>query len=654
MAAVGKMLDGRIFNSRIRSRNVTRKEKWLGYLLGPCGALLLNGILGGTFLNQFWTDVLKLGGVWGGAFLVVFPIVSKIIDVITNFIMGWIIDHTKTKQGKARPYLLLAAFLVPITGILMYIVPDMSPEWQAVWVMISYNLFCSFAYTIYNMSHSMMVPLSTRNSSQRGLLSVFNQVASIMVTGIFVALLFPMLFLPFMGSSKTVWIGVMSVICVAMFPIMLLEYYFTKERVSEEQGKTQTVKVPYVSQIKAVFTDKILVLLLAYCFISSIGSTLKTSTMVYYCNYVLGTYNDGITQVLINVIGGLPMGIGIFAVWPLAKKFGKARLTVFGLLLVAIGSLVSWIAPTNMYIVLTGQFIKNIGGLPGAYLFMALFADSFDHLEWKTGFRSDGFAMSVYSAIVVALVGVGTAVLNAFLTASGYIPPINAGSLAEAEAILAQNGWIPQMSLELYKPTLDGTFTIGIMQSEATMNAISFLYLGLELFTGLICAGLFAFVGVEKTLGKKQQMIRERQKKACEAEGKVWVAPEIRLEQEQKRAEEEAEADFRRELQARCEKKGLDYQTELEKHIEEVRIKEEKQAEKERLAKIKAEEKAKIAADKKAAKLAKLTPEQRRKYDARMEKRKAREDAAWEIERAKGEIIYNKMQAELAAKEAKQ
>ena len=58
MATAGKMLSGRIFNSRIRSRNVEGKEKWIGYLLGPCGALLINAILGGSFLNQYWTDVL--------------------------------------------------------------------------------------------------------------------------------------------------------------------------------------------------------------------------------------------------------------------------------------------------------------------------------------------------------------------------------------------------------------------------------------------------------------------------------------------------------------------------------------------------------------------------------------------------------------------
>ena len=72
-----------------------------------------------------------------------------------------------------------------------------------------------------------------------------------------------------------------------------------------------------------------------YFLIYTIGSTLKNTALVYYCNYVLGTYNDGVTQMLISVIGGIPMGIGIFAVWPLAKRFGKKNVSVAGFILYA-------------------------------------------------------------------------------------------------------------------------------------------------------------------------------------------------------------------------------------------------------------------------------------------------------------------------------
>lgn len=70
-----------------------------------------------------------------------------------------------------------------------------------------------------------------------------------------------------------------------------------------------------------------MIIILAYFLIYTIGTQFKNLSLVYYCNYVLGSYNDGKTQMLISVIGGIPMGIGIFAVWPLAKKFGKRNLT---------------------------------------------------------------------------------------------------------------------------------------------------------------------------------------------------------------------------------------------------------------------------------------------------------------------------------------
>ena len=647
-----KVLSQRFFNSKIRSQNVGGKERWLGYMIGPCGSLLFSAVMG-TYLNVYYTDVLNLGTVWGGMFLVIFPIISKIIDAITNVIMGYIIDRTHTKQGKARPWLLLSAPLLTVTGILLFVVPSGNMTLQIIWVMLSYNLYYSVALTIYNMSHNLLVPLSTRNTAQRSVLAVFNNIATIMMSGILVALVFPMLIIPSLGTSKDLWITCMSILSCITLPLAFLEYYYTKERVTLEGGETKQREVPYSLQLKAIFTDKYILILLGYFLLSTLTSQLKNISLPYYCNYVLGTYSDGITQTLINVIGGVPMGIGIFAVWPLAKKFGKKNVSVAGFVLYALGSLICWLAPTNMVIVLAGQFIKNIGGLPCAYIFMSLFSDSFDHLEWKTGFRSDSLAMSIYSTISVVLIGVGMSVLNACLNASGYIPPINAGTLEEAESILAANGWFSQLPIGDYHAAIDGTFTVGIAQPESTINVIAFLFVGLEVITGVISAILLSFVGVEKTLERKQQVIRARQRAAVEASGEVWVEPEVRAAEEQKQMDAEAEKAYRKELRERCEKKGLNYEAELAKHVEAVRAKEEKQAEKERLSKIKAEEKAKKAAEKQAQKLARLTPEQKQKRDARRLTQEKKDEARWLEEKAKGEAYYEKMQKALAAAEAK-
>lgn len=617
----GKLLNSRIFDSRVHSKNVTGQEKWLGYLLGPCGALLLNAVLG-TYLNVFYTDVLKLTTVWGGMFLVIFPLVSKVIDAITNVIMGYIIDRTKTKQGKARPWLLLSAPLLFVTGLLLFLVPSGNQTLQIIWVMISYNLFYSFAYTIYNMSHNLMCPLSTRNTLQRGELSVFNQISTIMMSGILVALVFPMAIMPILGVDKSLWIIVMGVLSGIALPLTLLEYYFTKERVTEEQMGQEEKKIPFLTQLKIVLTDKYMIVMFIYFLISTLAAQLKNLGLVYYCNYVLGTYNDGITQMLVSVIGGIPMGIGIFAVWPLAKKFGKRNLTLFGFLLISVGSLICWLAPTNLYIVLVGQFIKNIGGLPCAYVFMALFADGLDSLEWKSGIRCDGTAMSIYNIIAVAIIGVGTAIFNAMISGAGYIPP----ELVNGE-------------------------TVAAVQPDNVKAVITFSFVGLETFTGVILAGILIFLGVEKNIARKQAIIRERQKAAAEARGEEWIAPEIQTEIDEKNFLEESNKIFAEELKIKCEKKGLNYEQELEAHNKKVAEKRAKQVEKKRLTDEKTAAKLKKVEEKKAAKLAALTPEQLEAKKAKAKKRQERDNAAWKIELEKGELYYQKIQAELAAKQ---
>lgn len=130
---------------------------------------------------------------------------------------------------------------------------------------------------------------------------------------------------------------------------------------------------------------------------------------------------------------------------------------------------------------LIGQFIKNIGGLPCSYVFMALFADVLDHMEWKTGFRSDGLAMSVYNTISVAMVGICTGVFNGLLAGSGYVAPY-----------------------------YDAAGELVAVQSEAVQGVITFGFVGLETFTGIILAVLLIFLGVEKTISGKQAEIRAR------------------------------------------------------------------------------------------------------------------------------------------------
>ena len=639
------MLGNRVFNSKVKSKNVTNKEKWLGYLLGPIGALLLNAVLG-TYLNVYYTDVLKLTTVWGGLFLTIFPLISKIIDAATNVLMGYIIDRTKTKQGKARPWLLVSAPFLTITGILLFVVPSGNITLQVIWVIFSYNLFYSFAFTIYTMAHSLMVPLSTRNTVQRGGLSVFNQISTIMISGIVVALIFPMAIMPLIGVDKTSWIILMGILSGIALPLTLIEYYFTKERITEEKSDEEEKKVPFLLQLKAIFTDKCVVLLIIYFLIYTIGTTFKNIALVYYCNYVLGTYNDGITQTLVSVLGGIPMGIGIFAVWPLAKKFGKKNVTMIGFLIYAIGSAICWIQPNNLILVLIGQFIKNIGGLPCAYVFMALFADALDGIEWRTGFRADGMAMSIYSIITVAVVGICIGLFNLFLANYGYVAPITVGELqggADITNLITQLN-PDQISDLIANNKLDAS--IAFVQNSGVNNFITFAFVGLEVITGLACAGILFFVNIEKTINKKHEALVEREKAQYAKEGKKWLPADERNALEIQKQEQEAEEYYKQELKEKCIKKHLDFDKEYQIHLDKIKLAKEKQEEKQKVQ----AEKAKLKKEKYESK---LTPEKREKIANKEKKMNESAEKIWKVEKPKGEKDYEYYQGELLKYENK-
>lgn len=227
---------------------------------------------------------------------------------------------------------------------------------------------------------------------------------------------------------------------------------------------------------------------------------------------------------------------------------------------------------------------------------MALFADTLDHVEWKTGFRTDGTAMSIYSIIAVAIGGICTGVFNGLLGSAGYIAPED--SLQPITQTLEQmftwgrnNGVNFQTFIQ---NTTTNTWMTVFNQSDAVTNVITFAFVGLEVITGIVLAGLLIFLGVEKTIKKKQTLIREAQKVAWEKEGKVWIEPEIRAAEEQRLLDEESEKVFRDELALKCDKKGLNYNELLQKHLSEQKNKETKRIENER----KNEEKLRIALEK--------------------------------------------------------
>lgn len=503
--------------TRITSANVKKKEAILGYFLGPFIAFISNAILG-SYLNRYYTDVIGLTR-WAPQMAMLMPLVSVIFVVLGNLLIGRLIDRTRTAQGKARPYLLLAAPLVVIAIALLFLSPADESVTTLIWIAVSYNLYYAIAYPFFYTSHSSMVALSTRNSKQRGLLATFSNASGVMAVGIGASVVFPLfqglLFVNRDGgvdaaASYNAWRTFMIFLCLTAFLGIVIEYFYTRERITEENVKLhiKEEKLSTLKQLKAVVSSHYWWLIIIYFLLFQFGGLIKNGSMTYYCRWMFDAVDEstaGGYQAMLGLVGGIPTAAGMIIAWPIADKIGKQRSVIIGMLISVLGGLVSFIDVHNFYLVCTGVVLKGIGSIPAMYVTLALLSDVLDHLEAKNGFRSDGLTMAIYGAVMVGMTGLGSGIINAFLGMGGY------------------NAALP-------------------VQSEVTQNALVICYLGIELACYAVIGVLLLFLNVEKHIARDHQIILEHQKAAVLASGGEWIEPAVRLQREQEEADRKAEA----------------------------------------------------------------------------------------------------------------
>ena len=541
-----RFFDSPLARTKITSANVKPREMLLGYFVGPFCAFISNAIFG-SYLNRYYSDVLG----WTdtarfGVFSAMLPIISVIFVILGNLVVGRLIDNTRTPQGKARPYLLLSAPLVAVAIALLFLTPESgSPMMQMVWIAVSYNLYYAVAYPFFYTAHSSMVALSTRNSGHRGMLATFSNASGVAAVGIGASILVPTFLQSFLfvehdgvidqAASYQNWRIVMIALCVVTLCGILLEYYFTRERITEENMKLniKEEKIPMLQQLKGCVSSKYWWIIILYFLLFQFGGLVKNGSMSYYCRWMFdGVATEaaaGAAMGTLGLIGGLPTAIGMVLAWPIANKLGKQRSVVIGLAISVLGGLVSFIDLHNFVLVCAGIILKGVGSIPAMYVTLALLSDVLDHLEARNGFRSDGFTMSVYGAIMVGMTGLGTGIINALLTMSGY----NAAATA---------------------------------QNAAVQGMLALCFLGIELVCYAAIVVLMLFLKVEKHVKEDQAVILEHQKAAVLAAGGKWIEPDQRLRMEQEEAERAAEEARKEELRAWCAKKGLSYDDEEAKY----------------------------------------------------------------------------------------
>lgn len=472
--------------SRITSDDVKMPEMLLGYFIGPFGALLSSGIFT-SILQNYFTDVLKLDL----GFLTTLQLVSTVLIVASNLIVGQLIEHTKALAGKARPWILLSALTLSVASVLMFIVPFEGMA-KMVWIAIAYNLYYAVAYPIYNTANSTLIPVSTRNSQQRGALASFTNVAGLGVMGVG-SMIFPVLVSNVMKEDQHRWFLVMLGVAIFSALTIYLQFKFTRERVTEEllgegSGAARVKTASMGEQLKAVTSEKWWWLILLFYLAFQCSGAMKNGSMSYFCQWVIGaagTIDWGMAQTILAVLGAIPMAVAAAVVVPLANKLSKRVVVMTGMLVGVAGGIIAGLGGGQIVPVAIGVALKCLGSAPAAYLILAMLADVIDHIEFKSGIRTDGLTMSIYSSVMVAATPICNAVFMAMLGGSGYVAPPKDAAAAAA-----------------------------MTQSAAVQSTIGISYIWIETVAYAICAALMLLWTVERDLPAEQETIAQR-KRQC-------------------------------------------------------------------------------------------------------------------------------------------
>ncbi len=236
------------------------------------------------------------------------------------------------------------------------------------------------------------------------------------------AILFPCLLVPFMDVIRSRWVSVAVILAAVSLPLILMEFFFTRERVSQTDADTAE-KVSLSSQFRCCMKSRSWVVLMVYLAVINLVNALFSAATFYYCNWVLGTYNDGHTQALFYALSQAPLGIGILLCNPLARKLGKRNSMLLGMVISTLGAALCLLNPRSLPIVLAGQFVRSIGLIPGTYMISSMLGDALDDVEQVSGQRCDGFSSSVYNCIVTIMGGVALCIFNYGISHLGYQAP---------------------------------------------------------------------------------------------------------------------------------------------------------------------------------------------------------------------------------------
>ena len=386
---------------------LTKKEK-IAYGLGDTASnIIFQTVM--LFLTFFYTDIFGISpAIVGTLFLVV-----RIIDAITDPLMGSLTDATRTKYGSYRPYLLWLALPFGVISIITFTTPDLSDTGKVIYAFVTYTLLM-LVYTAINIPYSALGGVLSKDPTERVSIQSYR-----FVFGMLGGLIISSCTMPLVN-----WLGkgdnalgyqltmvIMSCLGVALF---LICFRFTKERVVAQQNKQLNLK----QQMNTLWQNGPFKVLCAASLMLLTSMVLRTTLAIYYVKYVLGEADLVTAFVTIGMIGNI---LGCACAQPLSKRVDKKTAYIYLQYLSAIISCVAfWLPGEQLIWAFVIYFLWCLVTQMATPLLWAKMADTIDYGQWQNGHRLTGL---VYASVVFFIklgLALGGAIAGWLLAYYGY------------------------------------------------------------------------------------------------------------------------------------------------------------------------------------------------------------------------------------------
>ncbi len=391
----------------MEQNNKLRLGEKISYACGDAASNVVWAALG-AFVMLYYTDVVHVNAAVIGTIM----LVSRFLDGASDLIMGLIVDRTKSRFGKARPWLLRVAIPFAIATTLMFSVPDFSDKGKIIYIFITYNLVMTM-YTMINLPYGSLSTLMTTDPYERSILNIFRQIFAQITSLIITAATLPLVNL--FGGDRMAWTFVYGIFAAAAAVLFLICFFGTKENVGGVAKDRESV--PVTTALLALVKNKcwIISMLLGTgtCLFYMAISTINT----YFCVQVL--HNESLVGT-VNAAYIAPMIVFFFLMAPIVKKIGKKKTNLLGWGIILISYVPLMFRMEEAVLVVGTSVIRGIGYACVMGVQFAIIGDSVEYGEWKTGVRSEGLVFSAQSFGCKVGMGLGNALIGALLARGGY------------------------------------------------------------------------------------------------------------------------------------------------------------------------------------------------------------------------------------------